>query len=217
MTGAPGASPPVHHVSGRPPGPRDLPPPSLPVLGVLCPEPALGREAAEAFAEPFGGVSLWGEVAPFDQTGYYAAEMGEGLQRFYCACGELVPAEDLPRLKWRAWEVEQRSLAGVRRAVNLDPGLLDHTKVVLASFKAGPQKLHLGGGVWADLVLYYSHGAYGPLPWTFPDLRGGDHLGFFAAARRRYKELLRRAAPAAPLPSEGRAPDPRGQSQGEEP
>jgi hypothetical protein len=146
---------------------------------------------AERFGEAYGGVDLWGEPAPFDQTGYYEAEMGGQLQRFYCSCVELVPSEGLGELKRRAWELEQQELDGGRRRVNLDPGLLDHTKVVLASFKSGPQKLHLGGGIWADMVLYYAGGAYGPLPWTFPDLRGGDHSRFFSEARRRFKERLR--------------------------
>lgn len=185
-------SPPERHVSARPPGPRELPPPGLVVLGVLASDLELARALAARFGERFGGVDLWGAPAPFDQTGYYAAEMGEGLLRFYSAMTDLVPAEGLAALKRHAWSIEQQQLEGGRRRVNLDPGILDHTKVVLASFKAGPQKLHLGEGIWADLVLYYSHGAYGPLPWTFPDLRGGDHARFFAEARQRYKERLRR-------------------------
>jgi hypothetical protein len=161
------------------------------VLGVLSGDLERARSVALRFAERHGGVVLWGAPAPFDQTGYYEVEMGQGLQRFYCACADLVPQEELPAIKRQAWDLEQQQLEGARRRVNLDPGVLDHTKVVLASFKAGPQKLHLGGGIWADLVLYYSHGAYGPLPWTFPDLRGGDHARFFAEARQVYKARLR--------------------------
>lgn len=182
---------PTRHVSPRPPGPRDLPPPSLVVLGVLARDLVEAHLAAEAFGALHGGVDLYGAPAPFGKTEYYAAEMGEGLQRFYCSFSSLLPSIHLPELKRQAWDIEQRHLVEGRRAVNLDPGVLDYTKVVLASFKAGPQKLHLGDGIWADLVLYFSEGAYGPLPWTFPDLRKGEHHGFFVAARRRYKELLR--------------------------
>ncbi len=179
------------HVSPRPPGPRPEPPPCLAVVGVLTPDPDCARVVVEELAAGYGGVALWGEAAPFCQTRYYEPEMGSALQRFYCALGELLPAEELPRLKRDAWAVERRHLEGGRRPVNLDPGVLDHSKVVLASFKQGPQKIHLGGGIWADLVLYYQNGGYGPLPWTFPDLKGGDHRAFFAAARKLYKERLK--------------------------
>lgn len=197
MTDGTTGAPPGRHVSPKPPGPRELPPPCLVVLGVLASDVGLGREVAGRFAARYGGVALWGEPAPFDATVYYEAEMGAGLQRLYCASAELVPAEGLVALKQHAWEVEQGEIRAGRRRVNLDPGLLDHTKVVLASFKTGPQKLHLGEGVWADMVLYYSHGAYGPLPWTFPDLRGSDHARFFAEARQLYKERLRSAGTGA--------------------
>ncbi len=180
-----------HHVSPHAPGPRETPPPSLVVTGVLAADLDGARREMERFAAPYGGVELWGDPAPFDETDYYEAEMGAGLKRCYCACADLVPPEALPDLKRAAWQVEQATLSAGRRAVNLDPGVLDHTKVVLASFKQGPQKLHLGDGIWADLVLYYSHGAYGPLPWTFPDLKGGRHQPFFEAARRLYKSKLR--------------------------
>lgn len=172
-------------------GPREAPPDALVVLGVLSNDEALIVEAAERFGAELGGVDLWGDDVPFDQTDYYAPEMGERLQRRYCSFATLHPADDLATLKWRAWEIEGRYAAGQGRPVNLDAGMLDYTKVVLASFKHGPQKLYLGRQVWADMVLFYDHGAFAPLPWTFPDLKDGRHLPFFAKARQRYKALLR--------------------------
>lgn len=172
-------------------GPRDEPAAVLPLLGVLAADEAQGRAAAAELGAQLGGVDLLGPVVPFDQTRYYEPEMGADLQRWYCSFNELVPATALPRLKAAAWAVEQRLLRDGRRGVNLDPGLLDLHKVVLASFKPGPQKLYLGVGVWADIVLCYDSGSYLPLRWTFPDLRGPEHAPFFAAARQRYKALLR--------------------------
>lgn len=172
-------------------GPRAEPAAVLPILGVLAADEALGRSAADELGAQLGGVDQAGPVVPFDRTRYYEPEMGAELRRWYCSFNDLVPATALPRLKAAAWAVEQRMLHDGRRSVNLDPGVLDLHKVVLASFKAGPQKLYLGVGVWADIVLYFDSGAYVPLRWTFPDLRGPEHGPFFAAARQRYKALLR--------------------------
>lgn len=174
-------------------GPRPAPPPALVILGVLAGDPGRARQVAERLGATHGGVALQGPIVPFDETDYYAPEMGPGLVRFYCAFRRLLPAERLPDLKTAAWELEQEHLVQGRRTVNLDPGYLDHTRVVLASFKHGPQKLYLGRGVWADLVLFYQDGRWTRLPWTFPDLRGGAHAPFFVQARRRYRELLREA------------------------
>lgn len=172
-------------------GPQKGPRPVQMIAGVMAADKALAREAVELFAEPWGGIDLHGEAVPFDQTDYYAPEMGPHLQRWYVSLRQLAAAEDLVRVKQQAWEVEQRYGVAEKRRVNLDPGYLDAAKLVLASFKPGPQKIYLGQGVWADLVLLYQHGAFGPLPWSFPDFRDGSHATFFAAARQRYKALLR--------------------------
>lgn len=172
-------------------GPRPDPEPSLVVLGLLSSQPELAVEAAAQLAGPWGGVDLLGEPQSFDHSSYYEKEMGAGLQRRFCSFGDLIAADKLVALKEKAWEIEQQYMVGGHRQVNLDPGMLDATKVVLASFKPGPQKLYLGGGVWADMVLFFTNRAYQPLLWTFPDLREGPHLELFTRARRRYKELLR--------------------------
>jgi hypothetical protein len=164
----------------------------LAIVGVLGAHAAAVAEAAERFAEPWGGLDLSSEAEAFDGTRYYEEEMGAGLERRFFSCCRLVPATALVALKHRAWEVEQQNLVHNRRCVNLDPGFVDLHKVVLASFKDGPQKLYLGEGVWADMVLCFESGAFTALRWTFPDLRAGAHRDFFMAARRRYKELLRR-------------------------
>ncbi len=173
-------------------GPRPGPPPVLVVVGALTSDVGLGETVVADLSERLGGLELTGEPVPFVRTDYYAPEMGRDLVRWYACFGELMPPERLVELKQLTWELEQQHCGEGHRRVNLDPGYLDLFKVVLASFKHGPQKLYLGSGVWADPVLYFRDGAYRELPWTFPDLRGGDHGAFFAAARERYKALLRR-------------------------
>jgi hypothetical protein len=173
-------------------GPRGEPEPAQVVLGLLAGDPTAARRAAEAFAKDRRGVDLWMDPVPFHQSGYYEPEMGCGLVRAFCTCGELVGRDKLVQLKASAWDLEQELMHDGRRTVNLDPGLLDHTRLVLASFKPGPYKLYLGGGVWADTLLAFMDGGWRALPWTFADLADEPHLRFFSRCRLRYKQLLKR-------------------------
>lgn len=175
-------------------GPQAPPPAAMAIVGALAAHRALADQAIERVAHALGAaIALQGAAAAFDKTDYYAREMGPNLQRTFFALDALMGPDELVALKQLTWQTEQHFARQGCRQVNLDAGYLDATKVVLASFKVGPQKLYLGQAVWADLVLYFRDGAYGPLPWTFPDLRDDTHASFFLAARRQYKALLRQA------------------------
>ena len=73
------------------------------------------------------------------------------------------------------------------RRVNIDPGYMDYYKIVLASFKEGPQKIYLGEGVYADPILLFYEGEYVPFQWTFPDFKAGIYAEDFRAIRALYK------------------------------
>lgn len=127
----------------------------------------------------------------FDVTDYYVAEMGSPLSRRLVSFERLVAPDALPRLKCESTAVED-ALRGPRgRRVNIDIGYLDLHKVVLASWKAGPQKIYLGGGVWADFVCRYSRGTFHTLEWTFPDFRDGRYWKELLQFRAIYKAQLR--------------------------
>lgn len=147
--------------------------------------------------------TVWGEVdfagpdRPFDRTHYYLQEMGADLQRRLVSFTELVPPENIGQAKLRCNEIEDRLSSRQGRRVNLDIGYLDHNKIVLASVKYAGQKIHLGDGVYADLVARYKHGRYQPFEWTFPDFRDGRYDEELAEIRRTYLQQLRHRGAAA--------------------
>lgn len=150
------------------------------------------ERAAAMLSERFGPADFVSRPFDFDETDYYRSEMGDGLKRSFISFEGLVSPSALVPAKLFAEEAEALFSRGGGRAVNLDPGYVDFAKVVLASFKAAPHKLYLSDGVYADLTLLYSKGAFRPFDWTFPDFRSGRYHASLLRMRDLYKERLRK-------------------------
>lgn len=148
-------------------------------------------EAESRLEEMWGRIDYRGPDLPFDMTDYYQQEMGTELLRRLMSFQELVPPESLQQAKLRTNEVEAALTVEGKRRVNLDVGYLDHNKIVLGSVKYAGQKIHLGGGVYADLIARYRRGRYQPFEWTFPDFRDGRYDDQLNTIRRIYLQQRR--------------------------
>jgi hypothetical protein len=149
--------------------------------------------ALPGLEERFGLIDHRGPAHPFDGTDYYEEEMGPGLARRIVSFEPLRPPMDIVQAKLDTAAIEEDLSGEAGRRVNIDPGYMDYFKVVLASFKEGPQKIYLGRGVYADPILMFSDGEYAPLPWTFPDFRAGVYRDDFLSIRALYKKARREA------------------------
>jgi hypothetical protein len=147
--------------------------------------------AEEALTGEFGAVGLRSGPFPFELTGYYEREMGGGLRRVWLAFEVLQGADRLPAWKLACSGLEERLSAEGRRRYNLDPGYLDHGKLVLASFKAAPDKIYMGDGVYAHTCLRYRFGGFCAPDHSFPDFADGRFDSFMAEAKRFYSLRLR--------------------------
>ena len=173
------------------PEPQPVDPVKL-IVAVLWSSPdVLPPTMAEVTAK-WGKIDFEGPDRPFDMTDYYDAEMGTGLQRRLISLQTLIPPEHLRQAKLVCNEIEHRLAGAAGRRVNLDIGYLDRSKVVLASVKYAGQKIHLGDGVYADLIARYRAGRYQPFEWTFPDFRDGRYDQELSTIRRTYLLQLRR-------------------------
>ena len=149
------------------------------------------RELLPGLEERFGRIDYRGPAHPFTGTDYYEDEMGPDLNRFIISFEPLRQATEIVQAKLDTAAIEE-DLAGPRgRRVNIDPGYMDYYKIVLASYKEGPQKIYLGDGVYADPILLFYEGEYAPLQWTFPDFKAGVYREEFLAIRALYKKARR--------------------------
>lgn len=161
------------------------------LVAVLWADAETLRAAVGELQAVWGEIDFVGADRAFDRTDYYLQEMGADLRRRLVTFAALVPPESLRTAKLCCNEIEDRLSSGGRRQVNLDVGYLDHHKIVLASVKCAGQKIHLGDGVYADLVARYKHGRYQPFEWTFPDFRDGRYDDELSRIRKIYLDQSR--------------------------
>jgi hypothetical protein len=145
------------------------------------------REGEKAF----GPVAAVSDAFDFNETNYYAAEMGEGLEKQFWAFAAKIDPGRLAAIKRQTneWEAEyaRLKLHSEPRPLNLDPGYLTLAKLVLASTKDHAHRIYLADGIYAEVTLSYRRGGWQPFEWTYPDYRRPDYQEFFTCCR----ELLR--------------------------
>lgn len=165
--------------------------PVLPVVSVISRTPDSLSGVLPELEGHFGQVLLKGGPFPFDMSTYYQAEMGSGLERNWLCFSNLGDPSELPGWKLFCFGIEEAMVHGKARTVNLDPGYLDHGKLVLASFKPAPDKIYMGRGVWAHTCLRYRFGDFHGPDHSFPDFIDGRFNAFFREAKSLYRRLLR--------------------------
>jgi len=162
------------------------------ICGMISAYETLFDEAADRLAEVFGPVDLISEVMDFSFTHYYDRQMGQPLQRRFVSFAAPIRPEALVDAKWitNAFEKDFASRFGPRppRPMNLDPGYIEPSKLVLASMKNFSHRIYLGRSVYAEVTLIYHKGRWDALPWTFPDYASPLYHPFFSRVRQRLKE-----------------------------
>ena len=158
------------------------------IIGAIYSDPQWLMKAKSAMQRQGWEIQHQSQIFPFDQTDYYSTEMGEGLKRCFLSIKGLHSLEFSADWKLKTAEIEQQLSNKGKRRINLDPGYLDLSRVVLLSGKEGSHKIYLRNGVWADLVLLKDKVAYRFFPWTFPDIRTGCYDDFFLQLRAEFKK-----------------------------
>ena len=129
----------------------------------------------------FGSIEVRNGVIQFDYTNYYNEEMGNNLLRDWVAFDNLIKEEDIGKIKVLTCNIEKEFLQNGRRTVNIDPGYVNLSRVILASTKDFSHRIYIGGGIFAEITLIYKHNQFITLPWTYPDYR--DNVEYFERIR----------------------------------
>jgi hypothetical protein len=164
-------------------------------VGMLSAYPGALAEAEAALAEALGPVDLRSDLFAHAFTEYYRDEMGQPLVRLFVSFERLIAPDRLADLKRLTNQIEDRMAESghwpVLRPMNLDPGYIAPSKLVLASTKDFSHRIHLQEGIYAEVTLRYVHGEWKTLEWTYPDYRTPAYHDFFTHVRERLLEQRR--------------------------
>ena len=77
------------------------------------------------------------------------------------------------------------------RPVNLDPGIIEPAKLILATTKNYSHRIYIGNKMYAEVTLIFDKGTWQPLPYTYPDYKQPCYHDFFTKVRTRLLQQLR--------------------------
>jgi len=138
----------------------------------------------------FGAIDHKSREFDFIFTDYYAAEMGGDLKKRFYSFEKLILPGRLSDLKHATIEIEREFSVGGNRTVNLDPGYLEESKLVLASTKNFSHRIYLRDDIWAEVTMRFARGKFLKHEWTYPDWSQDLAIDFLTKVRSDYKNQL---------------------------
>ena len=164
------------------------------VCGVIYKDEVLYEEVRRRLIGEWGPVDMESPPFAFDLTAYYEPEMGPDLKRRFMGFAGLAAPEILPQAKLRTIELEEtvgRETGAPGRPVNIDPGYLTASALVMATAKDFSHRIPLGRGIYAHLEFLFTKTGVKTLDWTYPDFRRGPCQEFFRSVRELYMRQFR--------------------------
>lgn len=144
------------------------------------------QKVMKTLTEKFGKIDSKSETIPFNFTDYYKKEMGDNLTLEWISFETRISSEDLKSIKLTTIEIEDkfRRPNGTRK-VNLDPGYITLSNLILATTKNYSHRIYLGDRIYAEVTLIYKNHHFQSLQWTYPDYRA--NTSFFEEVRNKFK------------------------------
>ena len=159
------------------------------ICGIISSEERFFKKAEEHLVRLYGPLDLSSPFFPFDFTDYYEKQMGKDLKRQFLSFVRLVSPETLSEIKIRMNALEEEireEMEQTRRIVNIDPGYLTASALIMATAKDFAHRIPLQNGIFAHLELLFGKNEVRILGWTYPDYKTEGYQKFLLDVRRIY-------------------------------
>jgi len=165
------------------------------IVGILAANYKCLHAAAGALTHKFGRADFTSDVWTFDKTDYYKDQTGPHILRQFLSFERLIDPGKLAKIKHKTNKVERKLAARLTlplpRPVNLDPGIIEPSKLILATTKNYSHRIYIGKRMYAEVTLVFDRGAWHPLKYTYPDYKQRCYFVFFEKVRTRLLEQLK--------------------------
>jgi hypothetical protein len=172
------------------------------IVAMIGRDEALLARARAELERLYGPVDLESPVFRFTWTSYYEGQMGKDLLRRFLSFERLIDPGQLAGIKIAANALEESLAAQYAQAnpgcpprpINLDPGYMTLSKLVLASTKDFSHRIYLMDGIYAEVTLSYRKSGWISYPFTFPDYASPTYHDFLTQVRQAFCRQIGREA-----------------------
>ncbi len=159
------------------------------IIGLIARQEFLDSACLRS-SKAFGAIDYKSEILDFDSTRYYEKEMGFKLKRQFITFLKLINPKELPGIKIKTNKIETKFFTSQKkRFVNIDPGYLSLSKLVLATTKDHQHRIYLDKGIFGEVTLRYREKTFCAWPWTYADYCKVEYIRILNSIRN---ELLKR-------------------------
>lgn len=158
------------------------------IVGVIYHDESILKQAIDILIRDFGEIEDMSEEFSFSEefSHYYDDELGgEGLRRIY-SFKELIDPTKQAEIKLRTNEIEMYFATDGKRRINLDPGFINHGRLMLATTKETGFRVPLKDGIYTELTLFWARGGWQKFPWTYRDYQSERVQKFITKVRKSY-------------------------------
>lgn len=160
----------------------------LRIAGILHPDEEWLQWSIGKLESEWGKLLRQSESFPFNHTAYYS-DISPTLKRTFLSFRGLARAGDLADWKIFSGFLEKES--GQRRRVNIDPGYVNGSRLVLASTKDHAHRIFLRDGIFAEVTLRFMKKKWVSFDCTFPDFACGVYDNFLNESREDWLKLTK--------------------------
>lgn len=159
------------------------------IVGVIYNDEQVYNKALRMLIDEFGEIDGESERFSFSRefSDYYDDELGGEGQRVIFSFRETVDPSRQAEIKTKTNEMEKLlSDECGNRLINLDPGFINHGRLMLATTKKAGFRIPLSDGIYTELTLFWAKGEWHKLPWSYRDYQSEKVQKFLTETRKRY-------------------------------
>ena len=166
------------------------------IIGFIFKDYKILKETEKILEKKFKEIDFESEIIPFNFTDYYEKEMGKDLKRKFISFKKLIMPQKIRKIKEYTIKIEKKFSFDKKRKINIDPGYLTDSQLVLSTTKPYFHRIYLGNCIWAEVTLFYQNKTFRYFDWTYPDYRTPAYIEIFNKIREIYltqkRELLKK-------------------------